>query len=221
MQQSMIRFSQPCGTPTAIATWPVCFLLQRKAPLARGVYAFYAEIARVRDTVKEPLPGESPAAWWRDILENQQSDGAGAIRWPKRFPALHSRASPSCPRSAGHDRCTHFSIFTTTRCRRAALEAMRRNRIGAHSALSLILDPKMLRNRQTQPVMPGCSDGRRSPAASGPVHIGTWQVYLPAELLSATRPDGKRFLPEPDDECDRKAVSRLLRLGRDHLAKAL
>ena len=34
-----------------------------------ALYAFNAEIARIRDVVREPLPGEVRLQYWRDLLE--------------------------------------------------------------------------------------------------------------------------------------------------------
>ncbi|MEM1140816.1 MAG: squalene/phytoene synthase family protein, partial [Pseudomonadota bacterium] len=34
-----------------------------------ALYAFHAEIARVRDTVSEPMLGEIRLTWWRDVLD--------------------------------------------------------------------------------------------------------------------------------------------------------
>lgn len=42
---------------------------QRRALMA--LYAFNAEIARVRELVSDPLPGEIRLQWWRDVLEGQ------------------------------------------------------------------------------------------------------------------------------------------------------
>lgn len=37
-----------------------------------AIYAFNAEIARVREVVSEPLPGEVRLQWWRDMLEGTE-----------------------------------------------------------------------------------------------------------------------------------------------------
>lgn len=37
-----------------------------------ALYAFNAEIARVREVVSEPLPGEVRLQWWRDLLEGTE-----------------------------------------------------------------------------------------------------------------------------------------------------
>jgi 15-cis-phytoene synthase len=43
-----------------------------------ALYAFSAEIARVRDIVSDPLPGEIRHQWWRDLLEGEVRGDAGA-----------------------------------------------------------------------------------------------------------------------------------------------
>jgi 15-cis-phytoene synthase len=42
-----------------------------------ALYAFNAEIARVREVAREPLPGEIRLQWWRDVL-NGERDGEAA-----------------------------------------------------------------------------------------------------------------------------------------------
>jgi len=43
-----------------------------------ALYAFNAEIARVRDSISEPLPGEIRLAWWREVIEGERREEAGA-----------------------------------------------------------------------------------------------------------------------------------------------
>jgi 15-cis-phytoene synthase len=43
-----------------------------------ALYAFSAEIARVRDIVSDPLPGEIRHQWWRDLLEGKARGDAAA-----------------------------------------------------------------------------------------------------------------------------------------------
>lgn len=47
-------------------------------PALMALYAFNAEIARVRDVVSEPLPGEVRLQWWRDLLEGTEHGAAAA-----------------------------------------------------------------------------------------------------------------------------------------------
>ena len=58
-------------------------------PHILALYAFDAELARVRDIVSEPLPGELRLQWWRDALENPER--ADVVSHPVAR-ALHAAA---------------------------------------------------------------------------------------------------------------------------------
>jgi phytoene synthase len=47
-------------------------------PHLLALYAFDSELARIRDLVSEPMPGEIRLQWWRDVIEApERSDAAG------------------------------------------------------------------------------------------------------------------------------------------------
>ena len=50
------------------------FLPAKVRPHAQALHAFSYEIARVRDVVSEPMPGEIRHQWWRDALANPARD---------------------------------------------------------------------------------------------------------------------------------------------------
>ncbi len=54
------------------------FADSRHRPFLLALYAFNAEIARVRDMVSEPLPGEVRLQWWRDFLNGVEHGSASA-----------------------------------------------------------------------------------------------------------------------------------------------
>jgi phytoene synthase len=43
-----------------------------------ALYAFNAEVARVRDVAREPLPGEIRLQWWFDVLRGERDGEANA-----------------------------------------------------------------------------------------------------------------------------------------------
>src|ERR1700761_6571667 len=43
-----------------------------------ALYAFNAEIARVRDVAREPMPGEIRLQWWREVVIGERSGEAAA-----------------------------------------------------------------------------------------------------------------------------------------------
>jgi len=55
--------------------WLACLFLPASARKhAHALYAFSSEIARVRDSVREALPGEIRLQYWRDVLSAESSD---------------------------------------------------------------------------------------------------------------------------------------------------
>src|SRR5579862_9662370 len=47
-------------------------------PALHALYAFNVEIARVRDVVREPLPGEIRLQWWSDVINGERAGEASA-----------------------------------------------------------------------------------------------------------------------------------------------
>lgn len=59
------------------------FLAALFAPAAQrpalfALYAFNAEIGRVRDVAREPMPGEIRLQWWREVVEGERAEEARA-----------------------------------------------------------------------------------------------------------------------------------------------
>jgi 15-cis-phytoene synthase len=49
-----------------------------KRPALFALYAFNAEIARIRDVAREPMPGEIRLQWWREVVEGGRAEEARA-----------------------------------------------------------------------------------------------------------------------------------------------
>lgn len=49
----------------------------RRGPLF-ALYAFNAEIAKVRERAREPMPGEIRLQWWRDVINSERAGEAAA-----------------------------------------------------------------------------------------------------------------------------------------------
>ena len=58
----------------------LCALLasEQHRPALMALYAFAAELSRVRELVSEPLPGEVRLQWWRDLLEGTEHGTAAS-----------------------------------------------------------------------------------------------------------------------------------------------
>ena len=66
-------------------------------PGLMALYAFNSEIARIRELVSEPLPGEVRLQWWRDLLEGTEHGVASSN--PVANALLQTLASYKLPRN--------------------------------------------------------------------------------------------------------------------------
>lgn len=191
-----------------------------KRPALAALYAFNAEIARVREAVREPLPGEIRLQWWRDLLEGTNGDTGGN---PVAVALL--------------------SAVETYRLPRQTLVAMIEARIG-----DLYDDPLADRNElegyagetasaliQLASLVLSAEDAARSAETAGhagvaqaiaglvllmPAHRQRGQLYLPLDILTATGLDRDAFLAGDDHARVSAAVEAFAGLGLEHLAKA-
>ena len=177
-----------------------------------ALYAFHAEIARVRETVSDPLLGEIRLAWWREAVEEIY---AGAP--PRRHPVVAALAAALTARSRRPDQDQLLALIdarardleTERFADIAAVEAYADSTAGALTVLAGDL----------------CSEDALSPANVGalrtggrawglaglvgalPAHVGQGWITLPAEIAAdrVTRAVGER-----DGEALRACAAPLL-----------
>ena len=93
----------------------VLYAPEDKRPALFALYAFNAEIASVRDRIREALPGEIRLQWWRDAIAKGEAGGhplAEALLAAISRHGLPKNRSTTISRRAS-------STSTTTRCRAA------------------------------------------------------------------------------------------------------
>lgn len=193
---------------------------QKRSALA-AIYAFNAELARVRDLVHEPLPGEVRLRYWRDLLEGQ-AHGASEAN-PIAAELLAAVTTHRLPRQTLIDmtEARIFDLYDDPMETRSSLEGY-----AGETASALI---------QLASIVLSADDAARSAEAAGhagvaqaiagllmlmPLHRRRGQLYLPAELLSATGLDRDTFLAGDDKQRISAAIEAFAGLGREHLAKA-
>jgi phytoene synthase len=186
-----------------------------------ALYAFNAEIARVRDVVREPLPGEIRLQWWRDLLEgNAQGDTGGN---PVAVGLVDALERYRLPRQTLIDMIDAriFDLYDDPLENRNALEGY-----AGETASALIQLASLVLSHE---------DAARSASAAGhagvaqaiagllmllPIHSQRYQLYLPLDILAATGLDRESFLAGEDKARISAAVEAFAGLGLEHLAKA-
>ena len=201
----------------------VLFAPEGKRDALAALFLFNADVARVRDVISEPLPGEIRLQWWRDVFSGNRLGDAASHRFA---PALiEATARYHLPPQTFDNllEARIFDLYDDPMPSRTDLEGYLGETVSALFQMSC----QILNEGDTAPVADAAGHGgvafgiaqliRRLPA-----HMARGQVYLQADLLAAAGLDAARWLAS--DEADRAgqgaAIDALVALGRDHLAKA-
>lgn len=170
----------------------------KRRPLT-ALYGFHAELARIRDLVHEPLPGEVRLQYWRDLLEGQSHGSTEAN--PLASELLQAIEAHRLPRATLVNMIDAriFDLYDDPMENRNVLEGYAGETASALIQLAgLVLSP---------------SDAVRSTDAAGhagvaqaiagclllmPLHRHRGQLYLPLEILSAVGLDRDSFLAGTD-----------------------
>lgn len=192
----------------------------KRGPLA-ALYAFHAEIARVRDVVREALPGEIRLQWWRDLLEGE-ADG-DAMANPLAAGLVACIRAYHLPIAVLTDMIDAriFDLYNDPMESRASFEGYAGETASALIQLaSLVLDPAGAPQSANAAGHSGVAQTVAGALLLLPIHRRRGQVYLPADLLAATGLTPQALLDGSDNAAAARAVEAFVGLGRDHLAKS-
>ncbi|KQM34953.1 phytoene/squalene synthase family protein [Agrobacterium cavarae] len=186
-----------------------------------ALYAFNAEIARIRDVVREPLPGEVRMQWWRDLLEgNPHGDSVGH---PVAAALLNAIATHNLPRQTLIDmiEARIFDLYDDVFENRNALEGYAGETASALIQLSsIVLSPDdAARNAETAGHA-GVAQAMAGMLLLMPLHRRRGQVYVPQDVLSAAGLNRESFLEGKDREKVGAAIEIFCAHAQDHLNRA-
>ncbi|MGR6430951.1 phytoene/squalene synthase family protein [Rhizobium sp. PAMB 3182] len=202
------------------------YLVALLSPEARrralvALYVYNAEIAKVRDLVHEPLPGEVRLQWWRDIIEGQNPGQAEANPLSAELmAAVHACRLPTAPLIAMSE-ARIFDLYDDPMPDVATLEAYAGETASALIQLaSLVLSPEKAGESAAAAGHAGVAQTVAGLLLLMPRHRQRGQLYLPLDILSATGLDRESFLEGQDRERIGAAITAFAALGMDHLKKA-
>jgi len=194
---------------------------ENKRGALAALYAFNAELARVRDVVREPLPGEIRLQWWRDLLEGQAAGDTGGN--PVAAALIETVDAYRLPRQTLIDMIDAriFDLYDDPISDRNALEGYAGETASALIQLaSLVLSPQDAARATEQAGHAGVAQAISGLLLLLPTHRRRGQVYIPLEILSATGLDRTSFLDGNDRPRLSAAIEAFAGLGLDHLAKS-
>ncbi|MBV2186772.1 MAG: phytoene/squalene synthase family protein [Rhizobium sp.] len=186
-----------------------------------ALYAFNAEIARIRDVVREPLPGEVRLQYWRDLLQGAAHGSTEANPVAAALTdAIRAYRLP-VPALIGMIEARVFDLYDDPMETTAMFEGYAGETAAALVQLaSLVLDPEAAAGAATIAGHAGVAQAVAGALLLMPTHRARGQLYLPLEILSAVGLDRESFLAGDDRVRISAAIEAFAGLGRDHLRKA-
>ena len=185
-----------------------------------ALYAYHLELARVRDTVREPLPGEIRLQWWRDALNGT---AAGEATGNPIADALLETIScynlPVEPLVAMSEAWI-FDLYDDPMPSLNDLEGYAGETRGALVQLAAIVladgaDP----NSAAAAGHAGAAQTIAAVLASLPLHAARNQLYLPADVLKRHAVDAADVLARRDTPALRSAIGEMREHASHHLEK--
>ncbi|WP_408647739.1 phytoene/squalene synthase family protein [Xanthobacter dioxanivorans] len=150
-----------------------------------ALYAFSLDVARVREVVREPLPGEVRLAWWREVIEGQ---GRGAVEGHPIAAALLDTADRfALPRASlvALVDARIFDLYDDPMPSVADLEGYAGETASALLQLSaLVLSPAAAAATGDLSGHGGVALAMTGLLRAFPIHAARGQCYLPLDLLA-------------------------------------
>lgn len=183
------------------------------------LYRFNAEIAAIRDRIREPLPGEVRIQWWRDALAG---GGAAAGGYPLAEALLAVIERHSLPLDA-FDRYLDariFDLYDDPMPTRSDLEGYCGETASALIQLAaLMLEPEAAPAFAAAAGHAGCAQAIAGLVRLLPLHRARGQCYVPADILAAAGASRDDIVAAGDGEAASRAVGAFVELGREHAAR--
>ncbi len=221
----MADLTDPCAELVR-ASDPDRFLSALFAPADRRahlfvLYAFNIEIARVRDVVREPLPGEIRLQWWREVIEGERAGEAASH--PVARQVLRTIEANNLPREAFVN-LIEARLFDLYNDPMPSLDYLEGYCGETSSALIRLASIALAGGRD-----PGAAEAAgHAGVALGitgllralPLHRQRGQCYLPADLLLRHAARVEDYLAGERSAAIDAVLADLRAIARSHLEKA-
>jgi 15-cis-phytoene synthase len=163
------------------------FVASLYAPAAKrnelyALYAFNAEIARVRDAAHQALAGEIRLQWWSDVIAGERTGEARANPVAAALLTVMERCRLPPPRLIGMVEARRFDLYDEPMRDMAQLETYVRQTSSALFALATQILAEIDAEAICAPV--GMAYAVTNWLRELPLHVARRQFYLPATLLA-------------------------------------
>lgn len=184
-----------------------------------ALYLFNAEIASIRDRIREPLPGEVRIQWWRDMLAGGKPAAGGYPLAEALLDAIDRHALPL----DAFDRYLEariFDLYDDPMPSRADLEGYCGETASTVIQLAaLMLEPEAAPAFATAAGHAGCAQAIAGLVRLMPLHRARGQCYMPGDILAAAGASRDDMAGAGESEAARRALAAFIELGREHAAR--
>lgn len=196
----------------------VLFAAEAKRPALFTLYAFNVEVARVRDLIHEPMPGEIRLQWWRDAILGE----APAVGNPVAEALIRTIREYELPPAAFDNmiEARLFDLYDDPMPSRTDLEGYCGETASALIQLAgLVLDRDAALATADLAGHAGCAQAVTGLLRSLPIHLARGQCYVPRDVLSAAGTTPEEFVAQQGGAAGKRAVSAMIALAREHVGK--
>lgn len=197
----------------------VLYAPEDKRPALAALYAFNAEIARIRDVVHDVLPGEVRLQWWRDLINGTEH---GAVTGnPVAALLLKAIGDYQLPRSVFDAYCEAriFDLYNDPMPSRNDLEGYCGETACAILQMAaMILDADAAKSSAELSGHAGVAQAVSGLLRLMPLHRRRGQVYVPEDMLQAVGVTTEQFIKGDDKAAMQRVVAVVTALAREHYA---
>jgi len=189
---------------------------RREALMA--LYAFNAELSRIRDHLREPMAAEIRLQWWAEAISGEgdtETAGHPVADRLKQVIAEHR-----LPRAAllGMIEARRFDLYNDPMPDQTHLEGYCGETAGALIQLaSLVLDPEAAIDHGSTAGHGGCAQGIAGLLSLLPRHRARRQCYVPGDILAATGASVEDLMEPQPGTAALAAIEAMIAVGRQHL----
>ncbi|MEM9574681.1 MAG: phytoene/squalene synthase family protein, partial [Pseudomonadota bacterium] len=184
------------------------------------LWAFNAEIERIRSLISEPVPGEIRLQWWRDVISGDRAGEGAQHPIAQALLAVIEKHHLQIPAFDNLLEARIFDLYNDPMPDRATLEGY----LGETRSVLFQMGLQIVMGQEPENgdaaghagVALGVSDILRHMAQ----HRVRSQVFVPVEIMNAVGLGTAQFLAIDDASKFDPVIAALTALGRDHMDKA-
>lgn len=183
-----------------------------------ALYAFNLETARIRDLIREPMPGEIRLQYWRDVLAGDAGGGEGH---PVAAALRKAISKYALPLSAfdNYLEARIFDLYDDPMPTRNDLEGYGGETASALIQLAgLVLDGPSAEKHADLAGHAGCAQAITGLLRLLPIHRARGQCYIPLDILAAAGTTRDAFVAGSDKGGAARAMAAMIALAREHFS---